>query len=103
GHMLLLLIDSYEPYSVVELLIPFAAEYERVFSAFGTLAFFVFLVVMLSSDVWITKMKRTLWKKVHVLVFPAWLLSLLHGIFIGTDTTHPFVLLLYGVSATIIV
>lgn len=48
-------------------------------------------------------MKRTLWKKVHLLVFPAWLLSLLHAIWIGTDIENTFVLLLYGVSATLII
>ncbi|SOC22464.1 ferric reductase like protein [Ureibacillus xyleni] len=101
-HMLLLIVDQYEPYRIAELLIPFASDYEPVLSGLGTIAFYLFLMVFLSSDLWLRKMGFSLWKKVHFAVLPAWVISLVHGVLIGTDTVNPFILLFYWSTATFV-
>lgn len=102
-HMLLLIIDRYEPYRIAELLIPFASDYKPVLSGLGTIAFYLFLIVFLTSDIFIRKMKFPIWKLVHIAVLPAWVLSLVHGIFIGTDTQNPIVILFYSSTVTTVV
>lgn len=97
-HMLLLIVDPYEPYSFVELMIPFASDYQPISSSIGTLAFYLFFIVIISSDLWIRKMKFAIWKWVHIAVLPAWLLSLIHGLFIGTDTKNPIILSFYVIT-----
>lgn len=99
AHMLLLLIDKYEPYTVKELLIPFSSEYEPLFSTFGILGFYTFFIVMFTSDLLIKVLNRKLWKGIHFLVLPAWLLSLFHGMLIGTDTTNSLVMWFYIITA----
>lgn len=101
AHMLVLMIDTYEPYSIVALLVPFASDYQTFSSTLGTIGFYLFLLVMFTSDLLLTKINRKLWKFLHLLVLPAWLLSLAHGLFIGTDSSNPLVLLFYGVTAGI--
>lgn len=99
GHMLVLIIDHYEPYRLGEILFPFTANYQSFSSALGTIAFYLFLIVILTSDVWIRTMNRSIWKKIHFLVLPAWALSLAHGGLIGTDSENPVILLFYLISA----
>jgi len=101
-HMLLLLIDQYEPFAIPEILIPFLASYEPFLSGMGTLAFFLVLAVMITSDLVREKLKRSVWKKIHGLVFPAWLLMLAHGFFIGTDSANLFISLFYSLSFVIV-
>ncbi|WP_068984587.1 ferric reductase-like transmembrane domain-containing protein [Lysinibacillus xylanilyticus] len=101
GHMLVLLIDHYKPYSLVEALVPFSAEYESILSALGTIAFYLFLMVIMTSDLWMRTMNRSLWKKLHFLVLPAWVLSLAHGVLIGTDSENAFVIMLYVASGAV--
>jgi len=97
-----LIIDHYEPFNLGEILIPFSAEYESLPSALGTIAFYLFLMVIMSSDLWMRTMNRSLWKKLHFLVLPAWVLSLAHGVLIGTDSEKPVILLFYLISAGLI-
>ncbi|MCP1145031.1 ferric reductase-like transmembrane domain-containing protein [Lysinibacillus endophyticus] len=103
GHMLLLILDKFEPFTIGELLIPFKADYETVFSTLGTIAFYLFLFVIFNSDLWIRKLGFSLWKKSHFLVFPAWIFSLLHSIFLGTDSERPMITVFYGISVCAVV
>lgn len=103
AHMLLLIIDRYEPYSIAELLIPFTSDYKPVLSGIGTIAFYLFFIVIVTSDIWIRKMKFAIWKRVHIAVLPAWFLSFIHGILLGTDTENPFILIFYGSTVTLVV
>jgi len=98
AHMVVLLIDRYEPYSIAGILIPFSANYRSLLSTLGTIAFYLFLIVIMTSDLWIRTMNRSLWKKLHFLVLPAWVLSLVHGVLIGTDTENTLIIMFYVVS-----
>ena len=102
AHMILLIIDQYEPYKIAQILIPFSADYKPVLSALGSIAFYFFLLVFFTSDFLIKKMGFARWKKVHLLVLPAWVISLIHGILIGTDSKNIYVLLFYGMTAMLV-
>lgn len=102
AHMLILLIDNYEPYSLMEILMPFSADYQVLASSLGTIAFYLFLMVLMTSDLWIKTMNRSLWKNIHFLVLPAWLLSLLHGVLIGSDSENGVIIMFYIVTAGLI-
>lgn len=103
AHMLLLILDRFEPYSIVELLIPFASDYKPLLSGLGTIAFYLFLIVMITSDLWIQKMKFPMWKKLHLIVLPAWIISFIHGVLIGTDTDNPIVQIIYWSTFMLVV
>jgi sulfoxide reductase heme-binding subunit YedZ len=101
-HMLLILQDKYAPYSLIELLLPLAAKNKPLFSALGTLSFYLFLLVIVTSDFWIKKLGIKLWRKIHLTVIPAWMLMLVHGVVIGTDSREPWAIFLYASSCSLI-
>lgn len=102
AHMLLLIIDQYEPYSIAELMIPFASDYKPALSSLGTVAFYLFFIVIITSDLWIRKMNFTIWKWLHLAVIPAWSLSLIHGMLIGTDSKNPIVFSFYSITTALV-
>lgn len=102
-HMLLLLIDHYQPYTIKELLLPMAAAYKPILSGLGTISFFLFLLVIVTADVMVKVKKRPIWKKIHILVFPAWLGMVLHGFYIGTDSGNVAIASFYAGSSIIVV
>ncbi|GIN98376.1 hypothetical protein J6TS1_42460 [Siminovitchia terrae] len=101
-HVLLLLIDSYQPYELDELLIPFSASYSPILSGIGTIAFLMSLSVIFTSDTMVKVLGRPLWKKIHILVFPAWLGMVIHGLFLGTDSSNIAVYWFYIISIFIV-
>lgn len=85
-HLVLLFFDTYEPFTLAELFIPFTANYAPFAAGLGTLAFYILMVVNLSSDFGMKKLKRETWKKIHWSSLLAWLFAVIHGVMIGTDT-----------------
>lgn len=94
-HGTLLLVDHYVPYEIHELLIPFAADNAPILSGLGTISFYLCLIVMTTSDFFMKKLGRKLWKNIHLFVMPAWGLATLHGIFIGTDSNKSWAAFVY--------
>ena len=98
GHMIILLIDSYVTFTLFELFVPFLTDYHTVGTTLGIFAFYGFLITLYTSDVSIFKIKFPIWKKIHFIVFPAWLMSLVHAILIGSDSKEPVVIVFYTIS-----
>lgn len=102
-HIILLWVDNYLSYSLLELFLPFSADFKPILSGLGTISFFLLFIIMLTSDFYMRKLGQGLWKKVHLFVIPAWVLTVIHGIFIGTDTGQVWAAFLYGGSITLVV
>lgn len=102
-HIVLILEDQYVHYSLQEVLIPFAAKNEPLESALGTLSFYLFFLVIVSSDFFIKKLGIKRWKKLHLAVLPAWFLMVFHGLAIGTDSREPWALFIYACGSSLII
>ncbi len=95
AHLGLLLVDSFMPFAPVDVLVPFHATYRPVATTFGVIAMYAMVVVVVSS--WVRKQLRPrIWRRVHLLAMPAFTLSLLHGVFAGSDATRLWMVALYG-------
>lgn len=94
-HTTLLLVDHFVPYHIWEILIPFSSKHDPIFSGLGTISLYLFVLVMATSDFFMKKLGLQLWRKLHFLVLPAWVLMLLHGIYIGTDSSQVWAVFLY--------
>lgn len=97
-HATLIIVDTYAPLSILEILIPGNASYEPLWNAFGTISLYLFGFVLITSDFLKETLGKTLWKLTHWLVLPAWGLMTLHGLFIGTDTGTLFTTIWYAAS-----
>jgi predicted ferric reductase len=104
-HGLVLLYDTYVGYSIVEILIPFAAKKDPMEIGLGVIAMYIIFLLVLSSDL-LKRLGKKVWRSVHYLAFPAFLMALYHGISIGTDTAIPGIKIMYiitGLTVTILV
>ena len=93
-HLLALLFDPLIPFSLANLLVPLNEPYRPVAAGLGVLSLYGLGLVLLTS--WGRKrLSHGTWRTLHFLSFPAFALVTLHGILAGTDTSQPWMLLLY--------
>jgi len=101
-HMMLLFWDQYVHYPVLSILVPFRSENEPFYSGLGTISFYLFFIIIGSSDFFMKKLGRLVWKKIHLLAIPAWILMAVHGVMIGSDSSKGWAQLIYIVTISII-
>ncbi|QHW32427.1 ferric reductase [Paenibacillus rhizovicinus] len=96
-HGMTTIIDTYVPYTWKDLLIPFSSAYAPAWSGLGSLSGYGMLLVILTTDLR-NKLKRPLWLLFHLLSYPIYMMALLHGFFLGSDSDLPGIRLLYAAS-----
>ena len=97
-----LLVDPFMPFGPSEILVPGAASYRPAATAFGVIAMYATVVVLVTS--WLRKrIGTTWWRRVHLFAVPAFVLSLAHGIFSGTDSMRPWMWWMYLVTGSVVV
>jgi DMSO/TMAO reductase YedYZ heme-binding membrane subunit len=99
-HALVLLGDSYIGFSLWQLLVPFSSSYEPFWTGLGSLAFYLFLALVLSS--YLRKyIGQKSWRAFHYLSYLAFLLALTHGLMAGSDSGAVSMRALYLVTGGI--
>lgn len=93
-HVLTIAIDSYVPFSLTQLLVPFTAGYRPFWTGLGVVAFELLLAVGLSTR-WRRRLGHRTWRRLHYLAFPVWAAATFHGLGAGTDSTSGAVFVLY--------
>jgi predicted ferric reductase len=98
-HVLILLGDNYIGYNPVQLLVPFASTgYEQIWVGVGQIAFYLLIPVTLSF--YLRKRIGTRgWRTLHGLSYAFFGLSLVHGLFSGTDSGSVWTTALYWFTA----
>jgi methionine sulfoxide reductase heme-binding subunit len=99
-HIMALLFDQYMAFKVPDILIPFFSGYKPLFLSLGITGFYILLVVVLGSLLIRLKFSY-FWRATHYLVYPLFIFSLVHGIFMGPDNKFLATQLLYGITGTI--
>ena len=88
GHLGILLIDSYFPFKLSAILIPFASGYETISMAMGTFAFY-FLIITLITSKFRKKIGYQRWRKLHALNPLLYICVTFHGLMSGSDFSGP--------------
>lgn len=100
-HVALLLIDRFLPFSPSDVLVPMHAAYRPVAVAFGIAAMYGLVFVIVLS--WLRRRVGTRWwRRSHLLAVPTFTLTLVHGVFAGTDTVRPWMWPMYLATGTIV-
>jgi sulfoxide reductase heme-binding subunit YedZ len=87
-HMGALLIDRFIPFGVADLFVPMSATYRPIGVLLGVIAMYATVIVIVTS--WLRKpMGTKWWRRFHLLAIPIFVLSMLHGILTGTDSSRP--------------
>jgi predicted ferric reductase len=100
-HALLLVADKYVPYTITDVLIPFAGPYRPLAVGLGTLAFWIILVVTLSFS-FKKRLSHRVWKWIHLTSYLAFVLVTVHGLTAGTDASRLGVRLMLMASVTVV-
>ncbi|AIQ64030.1 hypothetical protein PSTEL_13950 [Paenibacillus stellifer] len=101
-HGLVLVFDQYVGYSFFEIVIPFASRHEPFWTGLGTLAFYLMLALILSSDMMKSIGKKT-WRIIHFMALPTFIMALLHAAMIGTDSSTPAMKLMYTTTGALVI
>jgi methionine sulfoxide reductase heme-binding subunit len=94
-HMALLFFDPYAQLRLVDFMVPFLGAYRPLWLAFGTVAFDVLVVVIVSSLLRHRLGLRT-FRAVHWATYVLWPIALAHALGNGTDSGRPWFLALAG-------
>jgi len=97
-HIVTTAIDAYMPFSLVDLLVPFAGPYRPAWMGLGILAAELLAVLAIANRARRRLSHRT-WRRLHYLNFLAWAGATAHGIGAGTDRHEPWVVAIYVAGA----
>ncbi len=96
-----LLVDTFTPFSVADVTIPMSTTFHPVAVTFGIVAMYATVFVIVTS--WLRKPIGTKWwRRTHLLAVPTFVLSMIHGVFAGTDAARPAMWWTYVATALIV-
>jgi hypothetical protein len=96
-----LLLDRYVHFGPTQVLVPGTSSYRPVAVAIGIVAMYSMILVAVSS--WFRKhYSAKVWRALHMAAVPAFVLSMLHGVFAGADSARLWMYLMYVTTATIV-
>ncbi|MGB8649660.1 MAG: ferric reductase-like transmembrane domain-containing protein [Mycobacteriales bacterium] len=86
-HITTTVVDSFVNVSWLNAVVPFTSSYKRLGVGLGALAFDLLLLVVVTSLLRL-RLPQRLWRAVHLSVYGAWPISLLHFLKTGTEARH---------------
>ncbi len=102
-HVLTIAVDSFLPFSITQLLVPFTSSYRPLWTGLGIAAAEVLLALAITNH-YRRRLPYGFWRKAHYANFAVWTLASVHGLMAGTDRSAVWLAILYGVCvATVLV
>ena len=96
-HVLAIAADSFLPFSLVQLLVPFTSTYRPLWTGLGIAAAEILLALAVTNH-YRRRLPYGFWRKAHYLNFAVWGLASAHGLMAGTDRGASWLAILYGIS-----
>lgn len=97
-HVVVLLFDRHSPFTLTEILVPFAAASHPVLNGIGALAFYIALGVTVTTYFRV-QIGAKAWRTIHLTSLAAFFFALIHGVMIGTDSQVPLIAYMYRFAA----
>jgi methionine sulfoxide reductase heme-binding subunit len=96
-HVLAIAADSFLPFSLTQLLVPFTSSYRPLWTGLGIAAAELLLALAITNH-YRRRLPYRFWRCAHYLNFAVWGFASLHGLMAGTDRGAAWLAILYGVS-----
>jgi len=93
-HVVVLMLDKYLPFSLVQVLVPFIDPYRPLWVGLGIIGFYIFLLVTVTFYIR-SRIGTQAFRSIHVISLLGYLGATLHGLYAGTDSALPVTKLLY--------
>lgn len=98
-HGLALLGDTYYPFTLLNVTIPFFAPYKNFYTSLGIVAGWG-MIVLGASYYARRRIGQARWRTIHRFTAVAWMLGLVHAFAEGTDAGKPWFIALIALTAT---
>ena len=98
-HVLAIAADSFLPFSLTQLLVPFTATYRPLWTGLGIAAAELLLALAITNH-YRKRLPYRFWRRAHYLNFAVWGFASLHGLMSGTDRGAAWLAILYGLSVS---
>jgi hypothetical protein len=96
-HILAIAADSFLPFSLTQLLVPFTSTYRPLWTGLGIAAAELLLALAITNH-YRKRLPHRFWRTAHYLNFAVWGLASVHGLMAGTDRGAAWLAILYGIS-----
>jgi len=100
-HVGAIAMDSFLPFSIGQLVVPFAARYRPLWTGLGIFAAELLLALAITNH-YRKRMPYRWWRLAHYANFAVWSLASVHGIFAGTDRSASWLAVLYGACISVV-
>jgi sulfoxide reductase heme-binding subunit YedZ len=101
-HVVTIALDSFLPFSVINLAVPFTATYRPLWTGLGIAAAEILLALAITNH-YRKRLPYSFWRKAHYANFAVWALAALHGVMSGTDRSVWWLAMIYGLSIASVV
>ena len=102
AHVTSAVVDSYVDIRWWQSFVPFGSAYEPVWLAFGAISLDL-LALVVATSLGRSRVPHRVWFLVHLTTYAAWASGVVHGLFIGTDSSTPWMRAIYAASAVLVV
>jgi methionine sulfoxide reductase heme-binding subunit len=96
-HVATIALDSYLPFSVLNLVVPFTSTYRPLWTGLGIAAAELLLALAITNH-YRKRLPYRFWRTAHYANFAVWTLAVLHGVMSGTDRGVWWLAMIYGLS-----
>ena len=100
-HGLVLMGDRYVSFPLRAVILPFGGSYEPLLVAFGQIATWLALLLIVSFHVR-RQIGGRMWRRLHYASFAAFWLALAHGLLLGSERTKVWANVLYLTTASVV-
>ena len=98
-HVLTVAVDSWLPFSLGSIVVPFISRYRPIWVGLG-IAAAELLVALAVTNHYRRRLPYTFWRRAHYLNFAVWSAATIHGLGSGTDRSAPWALGVYAAAVT---
>ena len=100
-HVATIAVDSYLPFTLTQLVIPFTDSYRPLWTALGIVAAELLLALAITNRLR-SRMPHRWWRTSHYLNFAVWAGATAHGLGTGSDRSAPWMMAIYAVSVALV-
>ena len=96
-HIGAIAVDSWLPFSIGAIIVPFVSTYRPLWIALGIVAAELLLALAITNH-YRDRLSYRFWRRAHYLNFVVWTFATIHGIASGTDRSAPWLMAIYAVA-----
>jgi hypothetical protein len=96
-HVATVVIDGFAPIRWIDAVVPFGSAYRPIWLGFGALALDLLVAIAITSLVR-ARLGYRVWRAVHWTTYGTWVVAVLHGAGVGSDTRQVWMMALVALS-----